>query len=126
MRDHGSRHFRWPDGSLKEEKPPPNPYAASNRRKWAPLIRHCRENGGDRVFENTGQSFRYGVNVSSEIHIEYLQQAKLEPEIDEKGEVRGFNPNAIDPMRDPEHALNSFYKEKAKAVFDDNKRGRLL
>ncbi|KAL4525111.1 hypothetical protein Ndes2526A_g07195 [Nannochloris sp. 'desiccata'] len=84
-----------------------------------------REYGGDRVFENTGQSFRYGLNVSPAIHFEYLQQAQLEPEIDEKGEVRGFNPNAIDPMRDPEHALNSFYKEKAKAVFDD-KRGRLL
>jgi hypothetical protein len=125
VREHGPRQFRWPDGSLKEEKPPPNPYAASNRRKWGPLVRHCREHGGDRVFENTGQSYRYGLNVSAEKHTEYLQQAGLEPEIDDTGEVRGYITNALDPLRDPEHAINSFYKEKAATVFED-KRGRLL
>lgn len=28
IREHGPRVFRWPDGSLRPDKPPPSPYAA--------------------------------------------------------------------------------------------------
>ena len=124
-REHGPRRFRWPDGTLRDEKPPPNPYTAANRRKWASLVEHCRKNGGDRGFETTGQSLRYGLNVPAPQHSAYLQQAQLEAEANEKGDYVGFDPSKINPLDDPQHALNSFYREGAAAVFDEA-RGRLL
>ena len=27
LREHGPRSFRWPDGSLRPDRPPPNPHA---------------------------------------------------------------------------------------------------
>ena len=125
LREHGPRRFRWPDGTLQESKPPPSPYAAANRRKWADIVHHCRTHGGDRVYDSTGQSLRYGINVPSQQHLAYLEQADLQPETDEAGGYRGYDPNRTDPLEDPEHALKSYYKERADVVFADA-RGRLL
>lgn len=125
VQEHGPRRFRWPDGSLRSERPPANPFAVANRKKYAPLVAHCRRKGGDRNFETTGCSWRYGIGVSHKDHVNYLKLADLEPEVDESGEWLGFDPNKTDPLKDPAHALNSFYKEGAEEVFR-HARGRLL
>ena len=57
----------------------------ANRRKWQPLVQHCRTHGDERSFEQSGQSLRYGINVSAAEHAAYLQQAGLEPELNEAG-----------------------------------------
>lgn len=125
IREHGPRRFRWPDGSLRPERPPPNPYAVSNRRKYAPLVRYCRTHGGDKGFDTAGGSWRYGIGVGYDEHLKYLQIADLVPEEDENGEWIGFDPSKTDPLLDPAHALNSYYKEGTEEVFR-HARGRLL
>ena len=125
VRDHGPRLFRWADGSLREAKPPPNPYTVANRQKWDPLVQHCRTHGGDRAYEASGRSLRYGINVDHRQHADHLRQAGLEPERDSSGQFVGYDASRTDPLKDPEHALNSFYREGADAVFHDA-RGRLL
>ena len=124
LREHGPRTFRWPDGSLQPSAPPPSPYAVASRRTWAPLVHHCRTHGGDRGYAATGRSLRYGIGVSPAEHAAYLQQAELAPEGGGGGEA-AWPPDAADPLRDPQHALNSLYKEAAGQVFKAP-RGRLL
>lgn len=123
--EHGPRRYRWPDGSLQETKPPPNPYAVANRRKWAQLVEHCRTHGGDRTFEKTGRSLRHGLNVSRQQHVAFLKEAGLEPETDAQGQYIGFDPEKTKPLKDPAHPFNSFYKEAAEEIFKE-RRGRLL
>lgn len=78
------------------------------------------------MYDTTGQSLRYGINVPTAQHVAYLQQAQLQPEIDSATETqRGFDPNRTDPLKNPEHALNSYYKERSEVVFAEA-RGRLL
>lgn len=59
--------------------PPPSPTQAT-RRQWAPLVRHCRESGGDRAFERTGASLRHGLGVGHAQHAAYLSAIGLQPE----------------------------------------------
>lgn len=125
LQHHGPRCYRHPDGSLHPFKPHPNPYALSNRSKWAPLVNHCRTHGGDRVFEATKRSPRYGINVSKEQHLKYLQNAELEPE--ELLEAEANKEEIMkNPLDDPRHAFNGFYSQGAAIVFSEDQRGRLL
>jgi hypothetical protein len=125
IREHGERRFRWPDGSLRAERPPANPLAAANRTKWAALVAHCRTHGGDREHELTGKSWRYGIGISREEHARFLRGADLEPEFDEDGRCRGCDAEITDALGDPLHALNSYYKAGAEEVFREA-RGRVL
>lgn len=125
IHDHGPRTYRWPDGSLKPEKPPERPYAVANRQRWAPLVDHCRRHGGDRTFELTGHSLRYGLNVPYEFHQTYLKSAELMPENNRNGELAAYHPQQQRPLDDPEHCFNTFYKEEASLVFS-KATGRLL
>ncbi|KAL4437076.1 hypothetical protein ABPG75_004215 [Micractinium tetrahymenae] len=125
LREHGPRTFRWPDGSLRPERPPPNPHAVANRREWAPLVQHCRTHGGDRAYERTGASLRYGLGVTHEQYAAYLAVIGLQPEADEQGQYAGDVPGLPRPLEEPGHCFNTYYKEGAEAVFKD-KRGRLL
>ncbi|KAL4859626.1 hypothetical protein ACK3TF_000712 [Chlorella vulgaris] len=125
VREHGPRTFRWPDGSLRPEKPPPSPHAVANRQQWAELVQHCRTAGGDRAFEREGQSLRYCLGVSHQQHAAYLAHIGLEPEADAGGELKGRVAGLPAPLDDPQHCFNTYYKEGAAAVFRDA-RGRLL
>eukprot|EP00887_Chlorella_sp_A99_P005220 scaffold1.g5220.t1 len=126
LRDQGPRLFRWSDGSLRPDKPPPNPYAAASRKRWQALAQHCRTHGGDRSYEQTGRSLRYGVNVTATDHAAYLVQAGLQPEADpSSGAPLGYDPARTDALADPQHAFNSYYKAEAGAVLA-RARGRLL
>ena len=55
-------HVRWPDGSLRKEYPPRNPYVVAARRRVSGLVHHCRVNGGDEACA-AGKSYRFGVGV---------------------------------------------------------------
>jgi len=81
--------------------------------------------GGDRAFETTGSSMRYGINVTHQQHSAHLALAGLQPETDGQGGYIGYDSTKIEPLQDPEHAFNSFYKAGADAVFSKT-RGRLL
>lgn len=125
VREHGRREYRWPDGVLRPEKPPANPYTVANRRRWKGLVDHCRTHGGDRTYNSTGQSLRYNINVPWEQHRDYLDHASLQPETDQTGNYNGFDAQKTDPLKDPQHPFNSFYKDAAAAIFAE-RRGRLL
>lgn len=126
VREHGRREYRWPDGVLRPEKPPANPYTVANRRRWKGLVDHCRIHGGDRTFKSTGgRSLRYNINVPWEQHQAYLSHASLQPETDQDGNYKGLDPKKTEPLKDAQHPFNSFYKEAAAAIFAE-KRGRLL
>jgi hypothetical protein len=42
LREHGPRSFRWPDGSLRPNRPPPNPHAVVScaAEFWLPMAPH--------------------------------------------------------------------------------------
>ncbi len=86
-------------------------------------MQYSRTHGGDKAFETTGQSLRYGIAVPRDQHVAYLQHAALEPEADAGAEVK--EEPELDPLEDPEHALKSFYQAGAAAVLTRD-HGRLL
>ncbi|GMH36757.1 hypothetical protein BSKO_04630 [Bryopsis sp. KO-2023] len=112
----GPRLFRQADGSLQPKKPPPNPYAVGNRRSWDALVKFCRETGGLAEFEKTGKSYRHGNNTSFDEHQEFLSAIGLEPEVDSDGSWMDFDPEMVDPMTDPQHPFNSFFKTEAQLI----------
>lgn len=125
LREHGPRTFRWPDGSLRPERPPPNPHAVANRQQWAELVQHCRTHGGDRGNERQGASLRYGIGVAHQQHEAYLARIGLEAETDAAGRYKGEVPGLPSPLEEPEHCFNTYYRKGAEAVFKDA-RGKLL
>ena len=66
------RKFRWPDGSLRPEKPPYPRHVFEERRKWEDLVRYCRTTGGCADC-TAGECFRCGIGVSREEHRAYCQ-----------------------------------------------------
>ena len=66
------RKFRWPDGSLRPEKPPYPRHVFEERRKWEDLVRYCRTTGGCPEC-TAGECFRCGTGVSREEHKAYCQ-----------------------------------------------------
>ena len=89
----------------------------STRKSWGPLVRYCREHGGDREFARSRRSARYGIDVSYEDHLECLQGLDLSPEVDRNGNFVEFDPNKLHPLKDPEHAFNTYYSKEAKNLF---------
>uniref|UniRef100_A0A1D2AH44 Uncharacterized protein n=1 Tax=Auxenochlorella protothecoides TaxID=3075 RepID=A0A1D2AH44_AUXPR len=122
---HGARLFRWPDGSLRDTPPPPNPYAVASRRRWVPLVLHCRTSGSHAGISKTGQSLRYGVGVPHSAHGTCLAAIGLRPETDEHGHWHGYDPTREAPLKDPTHPFNTVYKHAASQVLN-GRRGRLL
>lgn len=115
--EYGERQYRWSDGTLRSAKPPRNPYAVSSRKSWSDLVQHCREQGGDGEFNASKRSLRYGIRVPYEDHVEYLEALGLSPEVDERGSYLEFDEKQTHPLKDPQHAFNSFYAEEAKRLF---------
>lgn len=88
--------------------------------------------GGDRSFDISGKSLRYGINVPYEAHVEYLKIAELEPEIDQQGAYLhaagdgsrlGHDDN---PLKDPLHPFNGFYKQQARDIFSEYQLGHVF
>lgn len=88
-------------------------------------MHHCRTHAGDRVYESTKRSLRYGINVPYNSHVKYLNSIGLEPETDERGEYIGLDASLSRPLKDPAHALNSYYKQEADRI-STQQRGHLL
>lgn len=116
VQEYGARQYRWPDGTMQASKPPRNPYAVSSRKSWSALVRHCREHGGDMEFSASHRSMRYGIQVAYGDHVEYLAALGLSPEIDEQEKFLAFDQEKTHPLKDPQHAFNSFYSEEAKRL----------
>lgn len=136
IQEHGPRCYRWPDGVLREEKPPPNPYAAANRQKWAQIVAYTRQQEFLKKDQpqahtqaTTAHALRYGIGVPRVQHEEYLAAADMEPETegDDGMVVKGYDPTKTNPLEDPTHAFNSYFKKEADNVFAQNaNRGRVL
>lgn len=113
----GERQYRWSDGTLRSTKPPRNPYAVSSRKSWSALVRYCREHGGDVEYAASQRSMRYGIEVQYKDHVEYLAALGLSPEVDEQDNYLDFDKDKTHPLKDPQHAFNSYYAEEAKRLF---------
>ena len=99
-----ARVYRWADGSLRPERPPPEPYTVAARRSWAELVHHCRVTGGD-ADSGAGRSLRYGIGCTWAEHASYLESIGLAPERTAAGEWIGYDPTKEDPLSDPDHPL---------------------
>jgi len=117
VQEYGERRYRWSDGTIRSSKPPRNPYAVSSRKSWSALVRHCREHGGDGEYTASQRSMRYGIQVPYEDHVEYLAALGLSPEVDEQDRFLEFDEEKVHPLKDPQHAFNSFYAEEANRLF---------
>ncbi|KAI8476563.1 MAG: hypothetical protein J3K34DRAFT_390082 [Monoraphidium minutum] len=87
LRDHGPRRYRWADGALAPVSPPAAPLAVANRRRWAPLVQHCRHQvAADPGLVASGAVALYGAGG---LAIEA-----------EGGAWRGFQAGREDPIED--------------------------
>jgi hypothetical protein len=64
--------FRWPDGSLRKEKPPAKKEVVLARRDWDDLVNYCRRTGGCPDCTK-GYCLRHGVGVSAAEHEAYCR-----------------------------------------------------
>ncbi len=55
--------FRWPDGSLRREKPPAKREVALARREWEDIVSYCRRTGGCPHCTEQGLCLRHGFGV---------------------------------------------------------------
>ena len=62
-----NRRFRWPDGTLRKEKPPYKREVFDARREWEDLVAYCRRTGGCADCTK-GKCYLHGVGVSYEDH----------------------------------------------------------
>ena len=126
--------FRWPDGSLREEYPPRNPYVVAARRRVSGLVHHCRVNGGDEACA-AGKSYRFGVGVLWCAHARYLvDKLGIHPETNEEGEFYGYDPEKTDPFLRRDHVVNKMFRaagtpyeealEKERREYEDMLRAR--
>ena len=65
--------FRWPDGSLRREKPPAKRVVALARKDWRDIVDYCRRTGGCQ-YCTQGRCLRHGVGVTRQEHEEYLKE----------------------------------------------------
>ena len=93
-----ARLYRWPDGELRREKPPPNPYTVAARKAFHELVVYAALNGGDEEATRTGRSLRLWINCTYEEHKAYLAERGLEPERNADGSWIGFNPAKQHPI----------------------------
>jgi hypothetical protein len=101
-----NQQFRWPDGTLRKEYPPRNPYTVAARRRVHELVTHCRMQDKNVVDEN-GQSIRHNIGVLWCAHARYLvDKLGIHPETNDEGEWYGRDDEYVDPLLHPEHPLN--------------------
>ncbi|GBF91834.1 hypothetical protein Rsub_04939 [Raphidocelis subcapitata] len=92
LRTHRPRQYRHADGSLRDAPPPREPLVVANRRRWAPIVQHCRGLAG--------------LGSTPQRRAEELAAVGLEPEIGVDGGWLGFVPGLEDPLEDdPAHPL---------------------
>lgn len=122
---YGPRSFRHEDGSLRAYPPAAEFYTVATRKRWAPLVTHCRTTGGLQEVTNKGYSIRYGIGVSRENHQALVDAIGLphEETVDDHGTavsvtaVTGTVPEPSgNPLQHPDHAFNSYFNELARAV----------
>jgi len=68
-----SKVFRWPDGSLRREKPPAKREVVLARKEWEDIVTYCRRSGGCPYCEK-GYCLRHGFGVSAEDHRRYCEE----------------------------------------------------
>ena len=65
--------FRWPDGTLRKEKPPAKKAVVLARKDWEDLVTYCRRTGGCPQCTE-GYCLRHGLGVSRVEHVAYLKK----------------------------------------------------
>lgn len=126
--------FRWPDGTLRREYPPRNPYVVAARRRFSGVAHHCRLTGGDDECAK-GQSHRFGVGVLWAAHARYLvDKLGIHPEWNDEGEYYGYDAEKTDPCLREDHVVNQMFRaagtsyeealEKERSEFEDMLRAR--
>ncbi len=91
-------------------------------------MRHCRAGAVAAAPPGpaaTALALRYGLGVPAAAHAAHVAHAGLEPEAAADGAGEAPERPFLDPLADPAHALNSFYKAAGDAVMA-GARGRLL
>lgn len=68
-----TRRFRWPDGSLRKEKPPAKRNVVVARRDWEDIVDYCRRTGGC-VHCTKGRCLLHGFGVSRAEREEYCRE----------------------------------------------------
>ena len=71
-----NRVFRWPDGSLRPDKPPAKKNVVLARREWEDIVNYCRRNGGCQ-YCTAGACLLHGFGVSQQEHEAYLKEIGL-------------------------------------------------
>ena len=111
--------FRWPDGSLRKEYPPRNPYVVAARKRWHELVTHCRMSGGDEECTK-GVSYRYGIGVLWCEHARYLSdKLNIQPEWNDRNEWYGFDEDKQDPLADESHPIYQFLRDNGEKTYED-------
>ena len=64
--------FRWPDGSLRKEKPPSKRNVVLARKEWEDIVDYCRRTGGCE-YCTKGQCLLHGYNVNPKDHERYCK-----------------------------------------------------
>jgi hypothetical protein len=114
-----AQKFRWPDGSLRPEYPPRNPYVVAARKRWHDLVTHCRISGGDDECAK-GKSHRYGIGVLWCEHARYLSdKLNIEPEWNDRGEWYGFDEAKQDPIADESHPIYQELRDNGGKTYED-------
>lgn len=118
--DPKSQLFRWPDGVLRHEYPPRDPYVVAARRSAEKLVRYCRFN--DPEFK-TSENFRhrYNVGVLWCAHARYCNdKLGFPPETNASGEYYGYESDDTfhDPVLLPDHPVNKFLAAKGVSYAD--------
>ena len=65
--------YRWPDGSLRKEKPLAKRNVVMARRDWSDLVNYCRRTGGC-PHCTEGRCLLHGFNVDPRDHEEYCKE----------------------------------------------------
>ena len=74
LADHAAtRVFRWPDGSLRKEKPPAKRNVVEARAEWEDIVDYCRRTGGCPHCAQ-GACLRHGFGVSARDHENYCRE----------------------------------------------------
>ncbi|UPQ99618.1 hypothetical protein HOP50_04g29260 [Chloropicon primus] len=71
-----NRVFRWPDGTLRRDKPPAKRSVVVARKEWEDIVTFCRRTGGC-TYCAQGKCLLHGFGVSPEEHEKYLREMGL-------------------------------------------------
>eukprot|EP00878_Enallax_costatus_P027079 GHUV01029122.1.p1 GENE.GHUV01029122.1~~GHUV01029122.1.p1 ORF type:complete len:195 (+),score=63.59 GHUV01029122.1:814-1398(+) len=125
LRDHGTRMYRQPDGSLFPTPPPADPYTVANRKRWSGLVKHCRRQPGvDQQLERTGVAAHYNVGVTYEQHATALKAIGLTPESDSSGSWHGYDGSLHDQLSGAAAASHPLADEQWRDITHSSEGGR--